>query len=314
MTLLSRTAESLYWMARYIERAEFTARILEASLHLAAVSHTHGGDHQWESSLEACSSTHAFFDKYTEANEKNVLAFMAFAPDNPSSILQCLKHARTNARAFRTALTTEMWETLNGAWLDTQNLKTESMNASDVARFLDWIKDLSLKLDGCTYRTMLRNDALWFMRLGTHIERADNTARIVDVKYHVLLPEGEVVGGGLDYYQWAAILRAVSALTAYQWVYHQPLKPWLIADLLILKDEMPRSLASCYYNIVRYLDDIAQNYGRQGPSQRFARHTHKDLKNASMEKIFQEGLHEFITDFIKANNQLGIAITEQYLQ
>jgi uncharacterized alpha-E superfamily protein len=160
---------------------------------------------------------------------------------------------------------------------------------------------------------MLRNDAYWFSRLGVHCERADNTARILDVKYHLLLPENERVGGPLDYFQWSAILRSVSALTAYHWVYRESVKPWLIADLLILKDEMPRSLAACYGNLVQSLDLIARAYGRQGPAQRQARAIRTRLENSRMDEIFQQGLHEFIGEFIAHNNQLGAAITEQYL-
>ena len=133
------------------------------------------------------------------------------------------------------------------------------------------------------------------------------------MKYHVLLPEHEPVGGPLDYFQWAAILRSVSALTAYHWVYRDSLKPWLVADLLILKDEMPRSLASCYENLVRYLDDIAQAYGRQGPAQRQARAIARGCRTADIEEIFQSGLHEFIGEFIADNNQLGTRSPQQYL-
>jgi len=175
------------------------------------------------------------------------------------------------------------------------------------------VQESSLHYDGSAYRTMLRNDAYWFSRLGVYIERADNTARILDVKYHLLLPEHERVGGPLDYFQWAAILRSVSALTAYHWVYRDSLKPWLIADLLILKDEMPRSLASCYEAIVRNLDAIAEAYGRQGPAQRQARGIRTRLQNSRMDGVFQRGLHEFIGEFISENNRLGFAITEQFL-
>jgi uncharacterized alpha-E superfamily protein len=145
------------------------------------------------------------------------------------------------------------------------------------------------------------------------MERADNTARILDVKYHLLLPAHERVGGPLDYFQWAAILRSVSALTAYHWVYRDSVKPWLIADLLILRDELPRSLASCYQNLVLYLDHIARAYSRQGIAQRQARSIRARIENSRMEEIFQGGLHEFISDFISENNQLGSAIGQQYL-
>jgi uncharacterized alpha-E superfamily protein len=145
------------------------------------------------------------------------------------------------------------------------------------------------------------------------MERADNTARILDVKYHLLLPAHENVGGALDYFQWSAILRSVSALTAYHWVYRENLKPWRIADLLILRDEMPRSLASCYENLVQNLDRIAGAYGRQGNSQRQARIVRTKLQNSRIEEIFQSGLHEFIDEFVENNNQLGTAIAQQYL-
>jgi uncharacterized alpha-E superfamily protein len=180
-------------------------------------------------------------------------------------------------------------------------------------RFLRWVQESSLRFDGSAYRTMLRNDAYWFSRLGVYIERADNTARILDVKYHMLLPAHERVGGPLDYFQWSAILRSVSALTAYHWVYRESVKPWLIADLLILRDEMPRSLASCYENLVLYLDHIARAYGHQGPAQRHARTVRARLENSRMDEIFQQGMHEFISEFIDNNNRLGAAITEQYL-
>jgi len=160
---------------------------------------------------------------------------------------------------------------------------------------------------------MLRNDAYWFSRLGVYMERADNTARILDVKYHLLLPAHERVGGPLDYFQWAAILRSVSALTAYHWVYRESVKPWFITDLLILRDEMPRSLASCYQNLVLYLDHIARAYGRQGPAQRQARTIRTRLQNSRMDEIFQTGLHEFISAFVADNNALGAAVSAQYL-
>ena len=166
---------------------------------------------------------------------------------------------------MRTALTSEMWDTINSAWIDLQEVWGKGTKTrEDLTKFLRFVQETSLRFDGSAYRTMLRNDAYWFSRLGLHLERADNTARILDVKYHVLLPEEEHVGGPLDYYQWTSILRSVSALTAYHWVYRETLKPWLIADLLILNDSLPRSLASCYGNLVRNLDQIGVAYGRQG--------------------------------------------------
>jgi uncharacterized alpha-E superfamily protein len=242
-----------------------------------------------------------------------VFEFLAFSDANPSSIRNCLRTARTNARAVRTALTYDTWEAINGAWLELDSFRTDDVSASSLNRFITWVKEVSLRVDGSAYRTMLRHDAYWFSRLGVYIERADNTARILDVKYHVLLPQNEPIGGGLDYFQWSAILRAVSALTAYHWVYRDSIKPWLVAELLILREEMPRSLASCYANISTFLDELGREYGRQGDSQRQARRLVARMRNTRTEEIFQSGLHEFLDAFIAENNRTGKAIADQYL-
>jgi uncharacterized alpha-E superfamily protein len=312
--MLSRTADNLYWLSRYVERAECLARILDVASRLASLPAAYGGStNEWESAVATAGCVDAFAAAYSEANEKNVNEFLAFSPDNPSSIRNCLEIARTNARSVRTALTVEMWDAINGAWHELNRFDPRGMSREEFARFLGFVKEASLRFDGSAYRTMLRNDVYWFSRLGVYVERADTTARILDVKYHVLLPETERVGGPLDYFQWASILRSVSALTSYHWVYRESVKPWLVADLLILNRQMPRSLASCYENISRYLDELAVFYGRQGNSQRIARATLTKLTNAKMEQIFQSGLHEFINNFVADNNRLGAAIAEQYL-
>jgi len=312
--MLSRTADNLYWLARYVERAEYLARILEATQRLTSVPIANVGEtNEWESAVATAGCVNSFFEAYDEANEENVTDFLAFSADNPSSIRSCFEVARTNARAVRTALTVEMWDAINGTWLELQRYGNGPTSREEFSRFLRWVQESSLRFDGSAYRTMLRNDAYWFTRLGIYLERADNTARILDVKYHLLLPEAEHVGGPLDYFQWAAILRSVSALTSYHWVYRESVKPWLVADLLILKDAMPRSLASCYENIVANLDRVASDYGRQGPAQRLARGVRTRLQNSRMEEIFQRGLHEFIQEFIADNNRIGATITQQYL-
>ena len=219
---------------------------------------------------------------------------------------------------MRTALTAETWTAINDAWLELKRFESRRRGAKDfdresLARFLDYVKKASLDFDGACYRTMLRNDAYWFNRLGIFVERADNTARLLDVKYHLLLPSDEEVGGSLDYFQWVAILRAVSATTSYHWVYRDRVKPWLIADLLILKAAMPRSLISCYESIDRALDSLAREDGRSGASQRQARAMLSRLERATMSEIFQNGLHEFITGFLDDNARLSTTISEQYL-
>jgi len=311
--MLSRTADSLYWMSRYTERADLVARILDATIRLASLPSSYGGErNEWESAVAVAGNLDAFRQHYDGFNEDTVRDFLAFNPANPSSIRTCIETARENARSVRTALTSEMWDDLNCAWLELKKY-SNGMSQEEFARFLDWVKRVVLAFDGSTYRTMLRNDAFWFTRLGNAIERADNTARILDVKYHLLLPETERVGGSLDYFQWTTILREVSALTAYHWVYRESVKPWLVADLLILNRQMPRSLANCYEILVRHLDLIADAYGRRGPSQRFASNMRARLSSTRIEMIFEQGLHEFIEEFIEENNRLGSAIAEQYL-
>lgn len=312
--MLSRTASNLYWLSRYVERAECLARILDATYRLSALPQGYGSEtNEWQSAIATAGSVNSFNENYKEANERSVTEWLAFSPDNPASIRNCLDIARTNARSVRTALTGEMWDAINSAWHELHRYDPKRITREEFTRFLNFVMETSVRFDGTSFRTMLRNDAYWFSRLGFLVERADATARILDVKYHVLLPREAQVGGPLDYFQWASILRSVSARTSYHWVYRDSVKPWLVADLLILNRQMPRSLASCYENINRYLDDLAQFYGRQGQAQRLARATASKLENGRMEDIFQSGLHEFITQFLTDNNRVGNAIGDQYL-
>ena len=312
--MLSRTADSLYWFSRYVERADYLARMLEAAMRLSSLPiRREDAENEWASALSTAGCLADFESLYDRVSPAKVTRFLAFSKRNPTSIRNCLRIARRNARQVRTALTAEMWDTINSAWLELNRLDFDNMDASAMARFLEWVKEISLRIDGSGYRTMLRNDAYSFARLGIFLERADNTARILDVKYHVLLPEQVQVGGGLDYSQWAAILRAVSALTAYHHVYHESLKPLLIADLMLLNDKMPRSLASCYRAICANLDSLAGAYGKQGEAQRLARSMRNRLDNARIEQIFESGLHEFCENAIKDNGRLGAVIAEQYL-
>ena len=312
--MLSRTADNLYWAARYTERADFTARVLDAAARLSALPASYAGDtrSEWESALATTGRLDLFEEEDRKIDEKAVRDDLAFSLDNTSSIRSCLESARSNCRAVRTALTSETWEGVNAAWNELQAIKP-GMGPERFARFVEWVKGVALAFEGSSRNTMLRNDAYWFLRLGTALERADNTARLLDVKYHLLLPDREPVGGGLDHFQWTTILREVSAVTAYRWVYRQEVKPWLVADLLMLNRQMPRSLASCYRVVATCLDSLAEQYGRSGPAQRQASAMLARLTDARIERIFQSGLHEFITDFIAENGRLGQAVYSQYL-
>jgi uncharacterized alpha-E superfamily protein len=317
--MLARTADNLFWLARSMERADYIARTIEATLRLEYLPKTDSEQvGEWEGALNAAGAYESFVEKHGELSEEAALEFLTFDLANPSSIRNCLENARTAGRAVRTALTAETWTAINDAWLELKRFETSrrinrTLGREELMRFLDYVKKASLDFDGSCYRTMLRNEGYWFNRLGVFVERADNTARLLDVKYHLLLPSTEAVGGPLDYFQWVAILRAVSAATAYHWVYRDRVKPWLIADLLILKQAMPRSLIACYESIDRALDALARDDGRSGLAQRQARAMYSKLERSSMTEIFQGGLHEFITEFIEDNARLSSTISDQYL-
>jgi uncharacterized alpha-E superfamily protein len=312
--MLSRTAENLYWLARYMERAENIARLLDVGQRMASLSlGGRGGASEWHSAIVAAGCERSYYAKHDAPSADAVIHHLARDRDNPSSILCCLDTARQDARAVRTALTADMWEAINSTWLELTRLGDDDFTLERLRPFLDWVKERSLLFGGTMTNTMMRNDAYWFARLGTFLERADNTARILDVKYHVLLPDYEAIGGTLDYYQWAAILRSVSALRAYHWIYRDRLKASLVAELLILRPEMPRSLANCLNEINMHLDFLANAYGTRGECHRLAGQSHAALRFGKVEQIFHTGLHEFLTTFIDGNTALGAEITKQYL-
>jgi uncharacterized alpha-E superfamily protein len=312
--MLSRTAENLFWLARYVERAENMARLLDVAMRMSSLPNGPAdGPDEWHSAIVAAGCERSFYAKHDRASAEAVIDHLARDLDNPSSILSCIETARRNGRAVRTALTVDMWEAINGTWLETRTLAAEDFEPARVRRVLDRVKERSLLFGGTVGATMLRSDAYWFTRLGTSVERADNTARILDVKYHVLLPQEETVGGLVDYYQWTAILRSVSALRSYHWVYRDRIKPWLVAELLILRPEMPRSLMSCLGEIARQLDVLGQAYGTRGECHRIAGQMDARLRYGKIEAIFQSGLHEFLTEFIDTNTELGYEIGRHFL-
>ena len=312
--MLSRAAGNLYWTGRYVERADFLSRLIDATLRLAALPSSYGGDvSAWGGALAAATVKTQYRALHPKLEEATALQFLSLDPANSSSMRSCIEQARNNARAVRTALTVEAWEAINSAWLDVQRFGTSFDSRAALTRLLEAVKAAALAFDGAAHRTMLRGDAYWFLRLGAAIERADNTARLLDVKYHLLLPRDEPVGGSLDYFQWTTILRTVSALTAYRHMYRDSVRPWLVADLLMLNKAMPRSLAACTADAVRYLDQLANVSGRRGQSHRLAVAASNRLAAGNIDAIFKAGLHEYVTAFIAENNKLGAAIAEQYL-
>ena len=314
--MLARTADSLFWLARYMERAENVARILQVGHRMASMARSlENPSNEWQSTLAATGCAVGFHSKHGDSTDtRAVIDYLVRDRDNSSSILSCFETARRNARAVRTALTADMWEALNDTWMGARDMAASAFEPDGVVQFLDWVKHRSLLFHGAYANTMLRNSAYYFTQLGTFLERADNTARILDVKYHVLLPTADAVGGALDYYQWQAILRAVGAVRSYHWVYHDRLRPWYVAELLILRPEMPRSLRSCYAQIMRHLDFLADRYGsKRGECHRRAGEIDARLRFGRIDDIFQGGLHEFLTECIEDTNRLGAEIAKFYL-
>ena len=311
--MLGRTAESLFWMSRQIERAENMARLLEVGYRIALLPREGGGeDEEWVSTLRSGGCDKSYLAKYGSYDTRDVVNFMLFDVDNPSSVYSSLATARRNARAQRTALTREMWESLNSAWIEYSAIDPATLGSNALPPLFDWIKERSALFRGALLNTILRNDTFYFNQLGTFLERADNTARILDVKYYVLLPHNELVGGEIDNAQWAAILRSVSAHRSYRWVYRDSYKPWRVADYLMLNRQMPRSLRSCYDEIESALAELGRFYGASNGCQALARETLRLLEEGDMNTIFQSGLHEFLAEFIARNNRLGSEISSTY--
>jgi uncharacterized alpha-E superfamily protein len=311
--MLSRSASNLFWLARYVERMDYLARLLDVAQRMSVLT-TSSSVEEWRSAIIAAGSEEAYFALHDTAQEAAVVHYLTRDASNLSSIMSCLMQARNNARAVRSALSIDVWEAINGAYLDARQF-TEATYASDnFPVFVDWVKRQALLFNGAYTNTMLRTDSFYFLRLGTFLERADNTARILDVKYHILLPSFEKVGGSIDYYQWAAILRSVSARRSYHVLYKGRVVPWQVAEMLILRPEMPRSLRACYEQVMQNLDILASRYGgRSGAPHRITGETLARLRYSSIEDIFQTGLHEFLTETIERTLVIGADIDSFYL-
>lgn len=309
--LLGRTANGLYWMNRYIERAENMARLVDAGLRMA-LTRTQSASEEWNSVLLSAGSDVAFTQKYQDYTAANVADFLLRDVSNPSSTMASIETARNNARMVRTALTRETWESINEAWMSLKRMLARPIDERDLPTVLDAIKRETALIRGSFYGTMLRNEIFDFSQIGTYVERADNTARILDVKYYVLLPSISWVGSTLDNYQWESILRSVSAHRSYRWVYDADYKPTNIADYLILNVRMPRSLTFCYRFLMEHLKFLADDYGERHACHATAERTQAMLRAGSIKDIFDAGLHEFLANFIQDNTRLGDEIAQDY--
>lgn len=309
--MLGRTANGLFWMFRYIERAENTARLIDAGLRMS-LTRMHGHEEEWESVLRSSGVFNAYCAANPEVTGADAVNYLLRDKANPSSIISAIEAARNNGRMVRTALTREAWEAVNECYLDIKAQLARKVSGADMPEIINNIKQRTGLIRGAFHGTMLRNELYNFSRIGTFIERADNTSRILDVKYYVLLPAVSYVGSSLDNVQWESILRSVSAHRSYGWVYDDDYKPSNIADFLILNDQMPRSLAYCYDKINSNLSYLERDYGERTSCHETAAKTLGMLREREIQSIMDTGLHEFLQDFISQNSRVAAEIAEAY--
>ncbi|MBS0453560.1 MAG: alpha-E domain-containing protein [Proteobacteria bacterium] len=314
--MLSRTADHLYWMARYTERAENTARLLDVNYQTSLLPQSaEVAKYGWQGLLSISELMPAFAAKHGQITPEATMEFMVKDESNPSSILSCLRAARENARAVRGTLTTESWETMNTTWLDVNRMLRGGEFERDPGAFFEWVKFRSHLSRGVVLGTMLQDDAFHFARLGTFLERADNTARLVDVKFHAL--NTEFFGAATeedqeyDFYHWSAILRSVSAFEVYRKVYRDVIRPERVAELLILRADMPRSLHACMHEVVMNLDKVRNQQSAE--TERRAGKLLAELQYGQVEEILATGLHAYLTQFLDRVNELGMRISRDFL-
>jgi uncharacterized alpha-E superfamily protein len=318
--MLSRTADHLFWMARYMERAENTARMLDVNYQTALLPQSAAAAEQgWRGLLSISELTQAYSQKHATVTARDVMQFMVSDATNPSSIVACLQAARENARAVRGALTTEVWETQNQTWLEFNRMLRGAAFERDPSAFFEWVKFRSHLSRGVTVGTMLQDEALHFLRVGTFLERADNTARLLDVKFQALggadyFGPGSInakEGMEVDFYHWSALLRSVSGFEIYRKVYRNVIDPAKVAELLILRPDMPRSLAACMNEAVANLELVANQ--QSGETLRRAGRLRSDLKYGRIDEILSTGLHAYLTAFLDRVNDLGVGISRDFL-
>lgn len=311
--MLSRTADNLFWITRYMERADTAARLLEVGSRISLIPSAHGYRSEWDSLLQASGMAAGFAAKYGDPVQRNLESWLFFDRDNPSSVASCITAARENARIVRTALTAQVWDALNTAFQELRALERQERSKLELSTLTDWVMRHAAMVRGAIDATLLRNDGYNFLNIGYYLERADNTARLMDVKYYVLLPRIEFVGSGLDNYQWVTLLRAMGAHRAFHWAYGGEVTAAKIADFLILNRQCPRSLITCIAGMENHLSRLAKAYGQDTAAQDKARAMLAELESESVERIFDEGLHEYLTRFIHNAAALGQQMYDVYL-
>ncbi len=309
--MLGKTAGGLFWMFRYLERAESTARLIDAGFRIALTRSAHAED-EWASVIDTACGRDVFLQAGGHFDGASVTNFLLRHPDNPSSVVNVIEAARTNARLVRTALTREVWEAVNETWMILKERLARPVRETELPDTLAMIRKQSALVRGATAGSMLRNDIYSFARLGTYLERADYTARILDVKYYVLLPSTSLVGSPLDNVQWETILRSAGGERAFHWLYGGESRPMMIADFLILDARMPRSLKFCIQKAAAYANDLCTEYSTKHNSLTLLNQARETLNAQSIDIILDTGLHEFLVAFNQRNSVITQAIEKDF--
>jgi uncharacterized alpha-E superfamily protein len=309
--MLGKTANGLFWMYRYLERAENTSRFVETGQRMA-LTRLGSSEGEWRSMMQTAGVLKAFEATGEEISKESALDWMLRSKSNASSVLMSIEGARQNARLVRTALTHEVWEAMNGCYMRARDLLSRKVNERDLPKVLGEIRQGTALVRGATHGTMLRNDIYNFARIGTFLERADNTARILDTKYYVLLPSVMSVGSSIDNVQWETILRSVSARGGFRLVYGNQYNPEDIANFLILDGRMPRSLAFCVGKIRDNINHLAKDYGTRPDSCAKVAKLTDEYLSRDIEAIIDQGLHQYIQTVLSLLHDLGSQIEIDY--
>ena len=296
--MLGKTAAHIFWMFRYLERCENTARLINAS-HFISLTQKQNIANHWDSILNVAGNKKTFLSKYGAINKSAVINFILRDKTNPSSVLSSIENARQNARIVRNNLTKELFETINETYLKLSEIFKRPINEKNLLNTLATIRTKCQLTRGTLHGTMLRDDTYIFARMGSFIERADNTSRILDMKYYVLLPSAGFVGSTVDNAQWENILRSVSAYRSYNWLNEYEFNPSGICKYLILDERLPRSLIFCNLNIYENLMAISKFYNKNFKSLNNSEKFYEEMLNLTIEKVFEEGLHEFLVRYLK---------------
>ncbi|WP_324826835.1 alpha-E domain-containing protein [Qipengyuania zhejiangensis] len=310
--MLGRTANGLFWMFRYLERAENTARLLDAGLRMALTRDLVTAEEEWRSVMSTAGQRVGYETKHASYTGVQAWNYILRDKDNGSSILAMFGQVRQNARLARNAISSELWEAINENWLEMQDQLSKPVGENRVLDTVATIRRAGTLAHGALAGSMLRDEGYHFARAGTFVERADSIARILDIKYYLLLPSLSYVGSSLDTGQWDQVLRSVSGDRAYRWLNAGQIDARGICEFLILDNRFPRSLAFCHSTLRDELAALARMHGSEGESNELMREADTRLSDLTIEEVFDKGLHEFVVEFTAANAAIGRAIAQDY--